>query len=146
MFSQLYFFWLPYVLGLAPTDRLERYANQLKDAPRILPPIRPTEPLHLVPDLEHTILLPLSLAAALSTFGAYLALENDRRRCLELTATLVLAMPLALGVLSASGDRSTRGEDIGAMIAAAGILATSLAVGLARQSMVSTRAAAEKED
>lgn len=139
---QLYFWWLPYFLGIAPIAMLEEHVRQLANAPRILPRLQPDN-LHLVPDTEHTILLPLTLVAVFWTYLSYLRLMTTGGRWRELGITMVLAVPLSLAALARNDAKN---PDTGAIVVAVGVITTSLAVALARQSVLGTRRAAEKED
>ncbi|CAE7819586.1 prpf31, partial [Symbiodinium sp. CCMP2456] len=60
--GQWVFWWWPYVLGKAAGTRemIEEHIEELKELPRILPGDKTK---HLVPDIEHTLLQPLTLMA-----------------------------------------------------------------------------------
>ena len=58
--GQWVFWWWPYVLGKAAgtCEMVEEHIEELKELPRILPGDKTK---HLVPDIEHTLLQPLTL-------------------------------------------------------------------------------------
>ncbi|KRX01946.1 hypothetical protein PPERSA_07591 [Pseudocohnilembus persalinus] len=66
---QIFFWWAPYFLGeiSGSINMINEHKKQLADLPRILYPIKD----HLVPDIEHTLLFPLSLLTLWTTIVSF---------------------------------------------------------------------------
>ncbi|EGD79592.1 hypothetical protein PTSG_10438 [Salpingoeca rosetta] len=124
---QLYFWWLPYFFDMAPEELREEHARQLADVPKVLPPLRHT--LHIIPDIEHTILFPLTLATVVASIGRFVVDVNEANR--PWLATIVVFIS---GIGLASLPAAMAGKDnVGAVIAAAvtGVLSVITAVSTA---------------
>lgn len=121
---QTCFWWWPYLLGESAgvTDIIEEHKAQLALQPRILPRIG----FNLVPDVEHTLLFPLSLlafAAASSELlaGGAVARSPCARNTLAAVGAAASLLPLPLAYRGVSAGQPAS-RQLGPLLASAGVL------------------------
>lgn len=138
---------LPPVLPATPLRVLSLFYNSTHTPlcfspfqPRILPRLRADG---LVPDIEHTLLFPLTLATLTATVLAHLAAPSSPRPQRERVVILVMGMLLAPLPLAAAMP-SWR-DDGGAATACVTVLAICTAVAIARETVIDAREAHKAE-
>lgn len=93
--NQFIFWWFPYFLGrLSGTvDMIEEHKQQLIHLPRILPKIKD----HLVPDIEHTILVAFSVPMLFLLCRTYILLSPSKfnSQLLSFSSVFFGLIPLA---------------------------------------------------
>lgn len=121
-FMQWAFWWWPYLLGAKAglADMVAEHKLQLQDLDRWLPPRGD----NLVPDIEHTILMPLSIATLLFVVLAYKqnGTTGAGQRVFFMLFSVIFTAIVSVAVISAA-DPS---RELGLMLVMASILFTAL--------------------
>ena len=92
--AQWVFWWWPYLLGprAGLTAMIDEHKRQLEQQPRILPAIGD----NLVPDIEHTVLQPLSIYATLRAVDLFLNLPLSKadKKTFVITSIILCNLPM----------------------------------------------------
>jgi len=88
--NQWTFWWFPYLLGdvSGTVEMVQEHKAQLRHLPRILPPNSD----HLVPDIEHTVLMPLSVLAFFQSVVQFRKLGSQLKTKHYLVLVVVTAL------------------------------------------------------